>query len=269
MSEMIKPFKYDGIATMPYSPQLRQLVEQAAVAWEDFCRLPPEEKARLVLPDEGLGYEIKDGSGPKGDRKENFDILTSARKALEAIPESRDFIELAISISEAMSGLSIDFARQIEDEYGLEGFASVAGASTASIFTRFIHYFGEREAGEEIATPHCDKSAYTFHLFETASGCQRLDYATRQWMDMPGEPGKMTAFTGMQLQYASQGELLALNHRVVATETTKGVGRHAIVCFVCFSGMPQYDKTGEGRLQEFEPGFNYDMPYENFTRLFK
>lgn len=267
MNKAMTSLESTGVAMIPYAPELRQLVEEAADAWQAFCQLPTEEKMRLAQTSNAIGYELKDGVGPQADRKENFDITTSILDA----PTSEiqhDFISKATRVSAAMAGLAIDFARQVEETYGIQDLAARTQSSTDQIFTRFLHYFGDRIAGEEIATPHCDQSGFTFHLYETAGGCQRLDQATRSWIDMPVEHGMLAAFPAMQLQLVSDGELKALSHRVVATEETREFGRFAIVCFVKLKDTPVYDKNKHGRLQEFEPGFNYDLTPDEFRELF-
>lgn len=268
MNETMSPLQSNGVAMMPYAPELRRLVDDAAIAWQEFCQLPTEEKMRLAQTNAAIGYELKNGVGPQADRKENFDITTSAIDTFDHIGPQHDFITKATKVSVAMAELAIDFAHQVEAVYEAPGLVARTQASTDQIFIRFLHYFGNRAAGEEIATPHCDQSGFTFHLSETAGGCQRLDYATRTWVNMPVEPGKLAAFPAMQLQLLSGGELKALPHRVIATDETKELGRFAMVCFVKLNHTPAYDKETHGRLQEFRPGFNYDMTPAQFNQLF-
>ncbi len=265
MTNTIDQLQTKGVAMMPYSPELRELVERAAASWQVFCELPLEEKERYGAIGPMVGYEFKDNKGPFGDRKENFDITEGISINTKSTPA---FISDAITISKAMSSLAIEFAQQTEARYGVQELAHRTEQSKDQIFTRFIHYFGDRTPGEEIATPHCDQSGFTFHLFETTPGCERLDYATREWIEMPVESGKMAAFPAMQLQLISNGELRALSHRVVATEQSHQVGRFAIVCFVRLAQTPEYNKAKYGRLQEFTPGFNYNMTSDEFSRLF-
>ena len=268
MNETMSPLQSNGVAMMPYAPELRRLVDDAAIAWQEFCQLPTEEKMRLAQTNAAIGYELKNGVGPQADRKENFDITTSAIDTFDHIGPQHDFITKATKVSVAMAELAIDFAHQVEAAYEVPGLVAKTQASTDQIFIRFLHYFGNRAAGDEIATPHCDQSGFTFHLSETAGGCQRLDYATRTWVNMPVEPGKLAAFPAMQLQLLSGGELKALPHRVIATDETKELGRFAMVCFVKLNHTPAYDKETHGRLQEFRSGFNYDMTPAQFNQLF-
>ncbi|HMH69892.1 MAG TPA: 2OG-Fe(II) oxygenase family protein, partial [Candidatus Saccharimonadales bacterium] len=132
----------------------------------------------------------------------------------------------------------------------------------------FLHYPSGQTPGGTIAEAHTDHSGFTFHLYETTDGCQRLTLDTRQWQSLPVAEGEAAAFTSMQTQLVSGGEIKALSHRVLANETSSQVGRFAIVCFVALKDIPAYDKRTHGRLQEFTPGFNYDLTPEEFTKLF-
>jgi isopenicillin N synthase-like dioxygenase len=156
----------------------------------------------------------------------------------------------------------------VEEVYGLQGLYDEVANGESVFFVRFIHYFGDREVGEEIATAHPDQSGFTPHLFESAPGLQRLTYDGR-WVDMPVIEGGMVIIPAMQLQLRSEGTLRALCHRVVAVSETMDVGRYSAVCFVQLPRTPKYDKATQGRLQEKEPGFNYQMSYEEFSKLFK
>ncbi len=134
-------------------------------------------------------------------------------------------------------------------------------------FVRFLHYFGGRKEGDEIATPHVDKSGFTLHLYESDPGLQYLDFA-KQWRDMPVSLGETAIIPGMRLQYRSQNRLKAIYHRVIATEKVAQQGRFSVVCFIHLKNTPEYNKQKAGRLQEFPPGFNYDMPFSEFSKLF-
>jgi len=85
---------------------------------------------------------------------------------------------------------------------------------------------------------------------------------------MPVSGGETAIIPGMRLQYRSGNKLKAIYHRVVATEKTAKEGRFSVVCFVHLKNTPEYNKQKAGRLQEFMPGFNYDMPFEEFKKLF-
>lgn len=246
----MKTFKTTGRYVLVYPKLLREAVVAAIEEWKQFCALPLEEKKKTPYSNNaaGVGYEFKDGSGPGGDFKENMDVTTGP------------FIDLIREIT-------LDFARECEQEYDLQGFAEEVSRST--FFVRFIHYFGDRELGVETATAHVDQSAFTLHLYESDPGLQCLTYDNKEWVDMPVSEGETVIIPAMQLQLRSKGELRALAHRVIATESTKKIGRFSAVCFIQLKDTPKYDKDRCGRLQEKEPGFNYDMPITEFTKMFK
>ncbi len=276
MSESIKSLKTEGVAMLPYAPSLKATVEEAALLWQSFCALSLEDKQTLPANSDaaGTGYEFKDGIGNHADQKENFDVATAHQSYLEELlarpigETERRFAHAALALSKQMTPLAAQFAEQVEQEYGLSGFCEKVKASENLAFIRFIHYTGGRAAGDFIAEPHTDQSGFTFHLYETDSGCERLDYETNEWHDMPVESGKTAVIPAMQLQYESGGELRALAHRVVATEQTKDIGRYAIVCFIRLANSPVYNKATHGRLQEKEPGFNYHINPQDFSALF-
>lgn len=161
-----------------------------------------------------------------------------------------------------------DFAEQAEEAFAIEGFKDEVKKSEAAYFIRFIHYFGNRAPGEETAAAHADQSGFTLHLFESAPGLQCL---TRDgnWIDMPVSEGETVIIPSMQMQLRSKGVLKALCHRVIATTDTARGGRYSAVCFVQLGETPTYDKLAQGRLQEKAPGFNYEMPLEEFATLFQ
>lgn len=162
---------------------------------------------------------------------------------------------------------TLEFAQKCEQEYDLQGFE--AEVSRSVFFVRFIHYFGDRELGAETATAHVDQSAFTLHLYESDPGLQCLTYDNKKWIDMPVSEGETVIIPAMQLQLRSKGELRALAHRVIATESTKKTGRFSAVCFIQLKDTAKYDKDRFGRLQEKNPGFNYEMPITEFSKMFK
>lgn len=122
--------------------------------------------------------------------------------------------------------------------------------------------------GDETASAHVDQSAFTFHLYESDPGLQGLTFDEKKWIDIPVSAGETVIFPAMQMQLRSKGEIRALCHRVIATECTAKHGRYSAVCFVQLKRTAKYDKDRCGRLQERKPGFNYDMPNAEFSKLF-
>ncbi len=234
---------------------------------------------------DGVGYECKDGRGPNGDRKENFDVTLAGKKWLEEnvdafrSPILLEFIQDATALVQIMKPLIVDFATNMEKEFGtsLKGFADEVTASESSFFVRFIHYFGnhEQKVGDEIASAHVDRSGFTLHLFESAPGLQCLTLSgsnknsSREWIDMPVSEGSTVIIPAMQMQLRSKGEFKALCHRVVSTKETARTGRYSAVCFVQLKNTSKCDKDIQGRMQEKTAGFNYNMTHKEFEKLFK
>ncbi len=278
MNTSINDLETKGFVAVPYPADLRRAVEAAVQSWKNFCALPPEIKRGLPYSDQlgsdGIGYELKDGVGPKADRKENFDITSSGQRWLEENSQNvgdqtaLGFIRDAVSLVGLLKPLVVGFAREVEEQFDLPGFVEEVDSSEGAFFIRFIHYFGDRVVGEEIASAHADQSGFTPHLFESASGlqCRTFD---GEWIDMPVSSGETVIIPSMQLQLRSACRLKALCHRVVATPETVEAGRYSAVCFVQLKNTPKYDKERHGRLQEKEPGFNYEMPIDQFKELFK
>lgn len=276
MNTPTSELKTKGFVALAYPSDLRTAVEKTVTSWKKFCALPDEVKKGLPYSNnaDGVGYELKEGVGMKVDRKENFDVTIAGedwlRKNIEAIqnPVALEFVQNATALVGIMKPTILEFARQTEAEFGLEGFAKEIEESEGGYFTRFIHYFGDREVGEETATAHADQSGFTLHLFESAEGLQCLTY-DGEWINMPVSKGETVIIPSMQMQLRSKGELRALCHRVIATPQTAEDGRYSAVCFVQFKNTPKYDKDKGGRLQEKAPGFNYGMSHEDFSKLFK
>jgi isopenicillin N synthase-like dioxygenase len=221
-----------------------------------------------------VGYERKEDAKATFDLKEDFHLTLASRDWLMETARTCDeptilrFVTDAESLIDVMQSTIKDFARSIEREFKLEAFGKDISDNAGQWFIRFLHYFGERTVGEEIAASHVDKSAFTLHLYESHPGLQRLTYEG-EWKDMPVSDGETAVIPGMRLQYRSHNQIKATCHRVVATETTAEEGRFSAVCFIHPKNTPAYDKESAGRLQEFRPGFNYTISWEEFSKLFK
>lgn len=272
----ITDLKTKGFVSIAYPSELRVAVERAESSWREFCELPVETKKVFSYSNSGagVGYEIKDGSGPAGDIKENFDVaiggLNWLRVQLQKYenPFVRDFVNDAIALVKVMTPFIVDFASQAEKTFGLKDFKKEIVGGSDAFFVRFIHYPPQKNQGEATAQAHPDQSGFTFHLFESAPGLECLTYDGK-WIPMPVSEEETVIIPDMQMQLRSGGVLRALWHRVVATAETAIEGRYSAVSFIQFKDTPKYDKDKHGRLQEKPEGFNYNMSYEEFTLLFK
>lgn len=276
MNTSFSKLERDGFVSVSYPGSLRSAVNSAYESWRQFTELPLDVKKSLPYSNgaDGVGYEYKDGSGTKGDKKENFDVTLSAQGWLKenskkmGNADALNFIEQASALVGLIRPIVVDFARIVEKECGVEGLVSEVEKSDTSFFVRFIHYFGDRNIEDETAISHVDQSGFTLHLFESHPGLQCLSYGG-EWKDMPVSDGETVIIPAMQLQLRTHGLLKALCHRVVANSETAKVGRYSAVCFVQLANTPKYDKETHGRLQEKAPGFNYEMTQEEFGLLFK
>ncbi len=275
MKSNISSLKENGFVSIQYPKELRLHINKAINSWKKFCDLPEEVKKGLPYSNTGagVGYEHKDGSGPNGDRKENFDITTAGVGWLEEYASkiknkvALKFLNDSTSLIEVIKPTIIKFAKNVEETFGIEGFTKEVTKSEPSFFVRFIHYFGDRKIEDETASAHCDQSGFTLHLFESDPGLQCLTY-DKKWIDMPVSDGETVIIPAMQLQLRSKGELRALCHRVIATPETALNGRYSAVCFIQLTGTPKYNKEKHGRLQEKKAGFNYEIPPSEFSKLF-
>jgi isopenicillin N synthase-like dioxygenase len=277
METKIENLETSGVVNMPYPPALRKAVERTMKAWKKVCELPEEVRTKFPYNSEdgiGVGYELKKTHGSTLDIKEDFHFAQGSQdwliKAGEVSGDEaiKEFVSSADGLVELMKPAVVSFAGNVERTFSVPGFSQEVAESSDQWVVRFLHYFGGAKEGEEIAKAHADKSGFTLHLYESHPGLQYLDKG-HDWKEMKISSGETAIIPGMRGQYRSQGRLKATFHRVVATEETAKTGRYSAVAFIHLKNTPAYDKARAGRLQEFEPGFNYEMPFEEFKKLFK
>jgi isopenicillin N synthase-like dioxygenase len=265
-----------GYVRLDYPNSIRTVIREAVDSWKKFCNLPENVRSKFAYNPSagmGVGYELKKKPGQSLDLKEDFLFTTGMRKWLADAAvnvgdeAASELVRSASHVSNVIIPMVMEFAREIERKFGFNGFAQEIADSQDVWYLRFLHYFGERAIGDEIATAHADKSGFTLHLYESDPGLQFLDF-NKKWIEAPVSADETVIIPGMRLQYRSKNQLKALFHRVVATKKTAKTGRFSIVLFVHPKRTPEYNKAGAGRLQEFEPGFNYSMPFDEFAKLF-
>lgn len=268
----IMELKTKGLVNVPYPEELRAGVEQAVASWKLFCSLPGETKTPFTYMN-GAGFELKEEKGTRKDLKEDFHVTLPEFARLEGIarktvdPKAHQFISAADKLITLIRPILNEFASNAEAVFSLADFAKEVREDTIRVTLRFLHYFGDRPGLEEMAAPHADKGGFTLHLYESDPGLQYLGW-DRTWAEMPISEGETVIIPGMQLQLRSENTLKALCHRVMANETTARQGRWSAVCFISFKNTPAYNKSGKGRLQGFDPGFNYAMDFSEFRTLF-
>ncbi len=265
-----------GFVSFSYPEELRQAVTRAQRSWKEFCDLPDEVKLVFAYSNTsaGVGYEKKDGSGPMGDIKENFDVSFSGydwlRAKLDAFynPFALDFVNDALALVKIMTPFVVNFAEECEPAFGLSGFTEEIAGGSDTFFIRFLHYPPQKIEGEVIAQAHPDQSGMTPYFFVSDPGLEYLTF-DGEWLPLQVSKNEIIITPDMQMQLRSKGRLRALWHRVVATTKTAQKGRYSAVSFIQFKDTPKYDKDTHGRLQEKPEGFNYKMSHKEFSKLFK
>lgn len=263
-----------GLVNVDYPSSLRESVENAVASWKNFCQLPRDEKCAFnFLEDnhgDGAGYELKEEKGSKKDLKENFHVTLFQYPRLAEIANNRTFSFLndAKTLLDHIEPLVLQFAQNVETEFGVVGLVEEVMLSKPYWILRYLHYFGDQQEGAEIASPHADKGGFTLHLYESDEGLEYYCIKERTWKPMPVYETQTVIIPAIQLQYMSQCKLKGLYHRVVATEKTARDGRFSMVCFIPFQNTPMYNKKGHGSVQIHDTGFNYSLTHEEFAKLF-
>lgn len=272
MSTCLHELRDLGLVNVDYPDSLRDAVENAVASWKNFCHLSREEKCAFTFLEDnhgdGAGYELKEER--KKDLKENFHVTLFQYPRLAEIANNRTFSFLndAKILLDRMEPLILQFAKNVEEEYAVEGFVDQVKSCKPYWILRYLHYFGDQEEGAEIAAPHADKGGFTLHLYESDEGLQYYCIKERLWKAMPVDEKQTVIIPAIQLQLRSQGDLKALYHRVIATEKTARLGRFSMVCFIPLQNMPMYNKKVYGSMQTHEVGFNYNLPHQEFAKLF-
>jgi isopenicillin N synthase-like dioxygenase len=274
MTTTIDELKNLGLVNVNYPDDLREAVEKAVDSWKNFCQLSREDKCAFTFLEDnhgdGCGFELKEERGSKKDLKENFHVTLFQHLRLSQIANTRTFPFLndAKTLLDKIEPLVIQFAKEIEEEYNIQGLAKDVQLSKPYWILRYLHYFGDQESGCEIAAPHADKGGFTLHLFESDEGLEYYCIQEKVWKPMPVDEKQTVIIPAAQLQLWSKGALKALYHRVVANEKTALTGRFSMVCFIPFDSLPKYNKKAYGSMQTHETGFNYTISHEDYAKLF-
>lgn len=265
-----------GYVNVPYPSGLRKEVLETVEAWKAFCALPHEIKQQISYSGDmnvsGVGYELKLVRGATNDLKEDFHIRLSERnflvnEGLKIGEVATTFLEKAFNLNEHIVPVVESFAEAVEAEFYMPEFKADVQKKEQRMLIRFLHYFGDRHVGDEMAVPHVDKGGFTLHLYESHPGLEYLTHE-HQWQPMIFTENETAVIPAMRTQYRTENRLKATYHRVVANKQTARDGRFSVVCFVDFDRTPYYDKARVGRLQDQPLAFNYTMPFDAFKELF-
>ena len=262
-----------GFVCFDYPRSLRSAVHDAMDSWKRFCELSDEQKLMLSKPNVDrtvdFGYMRRADKGPRDDNKEHFHAVLCKYSELlpraERVGDRRatDFIHAVGDLLAESGPVVREFARAVEEHYSLCGFEQEVMVSQENWTFRYLHYFKGRPV---LSYPHADRGGFTFHLQETHSGGEYFGF-DGQWHPWPVSEERTIIFPSMGLQYRSQSYLKALWHRVISTEATRVEDRYSMVAFIDFKMGHRYNDRAK-RLQDFDPGFNYDMSMAELERLF-
>lgn len=268
----VAKLKTDGFVTLQYPRTLRARVEDAMSAWNRFCALPYDEKAKLSGGDRIVdhGYMLRKDDGPKSDDKELFHLIKRNMPALRAQaatvddPAAVGFVHAVDVLIDAVMPHVVEFARDVERVYDMPGFERDVRESSHEWTFRFLNYKPGRPI---MAAEHVDRGGFTLHLYESAQGGEYygMDHAWHEW---PVDHDQTIIFPSMNMQHRSKCGLKGLSHRVVANDETIRTGRQSMVAFIDFHHTHQFNKFGGKRMQDFGPGELYAMDFANFDSLF-
>lgn len=266
----VRTLDTDGFVSFAYPRLLRDAVDNAMESWKEFCTLPIEQKRLLSGGDRinDFGYMKREDTGARADDKELFHALRSKYHLLlpkaERIGDQRatNFIGAVDALLVRMGPLVQNFAHKVERRYALAGFEDEVMRSQDFWTFRYLRY---PKAQPILANPHGDRGGFTFHLGESEGGGEYFGF-DRQWRSWPVSEKRTIIFPSMGLQYRSKGKLKALWHRVLPTESTTNE-RYSMVAFVDFRDTHRFNDA-RWNMKDFEPGFNYDCTFEDFSKLF-
>lgn len=274
----VNQMRGDGFAVLPYPGHISPRLERVAKAWKKFTSLPCEVRTKLTyLPDNpqgnsGTGYEPPDPT--KHDaRKHTYhvqhrDAAWLLRKSRAATPVATWLANESLELLEELKPYIGEFGSAFEREFNLDGFTDNLMRGFDEWILRLLWYPPGYAPGEVIAKEHCDKGGGTLHLWETCPGVERLTFDTKEWVTFPVGNGESVVFSGMRMQYLTECATKALCHRVVATDEAAHEGRFSAVLFLNLDKVPYYDKARLGSTQSLPAGFNYDLPFAEFSQYF-
>lgn len=272
----IDTLETDGFVSVPLSMPLQAHIDALSWTWRDFLRLPEEVRRQFpYLPDttnSGSGYEPPDAS--KFDFKHVFhaqlkhETWLRDQAFLVGDRSARELVEDTLKLLHMLQPVLAEFTDALQQKYPVGSLTNDLFAGYSECIIRLLHYpGGVHSVGEELAVQHVDKGAFTGHLYEDFPGVERLTRKL-EWEPFPVHTGEALIFPAMRLQYRTKSQVKGLCHRVVAVEGAAEHGRNAMVLFGNFNGTPYYDKRRLGSMQGHGPGFNYEMPADEFEQLF-
>lgn len=251
-------------------------------SWKRFCeRVPFSKKEKFVFREYGhndAGYEYKPPTTQLADTKENFHVNMAQLNRLKQVSKRHlkrypEFIVKIPDIIDQLEPLIVEHVDQIEEEEGIRGLVREVMNGRSYWTIRYLHYYNQDQSNPDqpLAKAHIDKCGITLHLYESSPGLQFLCPDTRVWH--PISTGTGYIMNGAQMQLRTYNGTKADVHRVINVndknnnkENSKG--RYAMVFFVPLIHTAIYNKAKYGNMQSHEPGFNYEITFEEYSKYF-
>lgn len=273
MSEYTEMRDY-GFASVESSANIKMVAEKALESWQNFYKLPSEVKSIFVRAGNGARYQPRLMEEGRQDGEEAFCIPRSELGRLRTIAPTNHTCSEFFQDSEVMLGelreFIVDFAIQIEGRGGayLSGLTDEVRQGIDAWSLRFSRYPPAQTTERIIGPPTVDQYGLTIHVITTTSGIRYWDESRNSWVGMSVEPEKMVIVAGLQMQYRSHCEIIALPYLTESNEVSAEEGRDSIVCFIPLVNTPKFDEAQYPMLRRKSVGFNCSMKFENFKKLF-
>jgi len=242
-----------------YPAEITALIGSAQ-PWLDFCNLPQELKNQMVFPNNpidatGTGYFLRSKKEGREDKEyfhaygNLFELAQESGKSkvIEQNPKLKDFFEYAVNVHDVAHQFALTIGRQLGETNS--ELLNLINTGKVNSLLRFLHYTNDDQT-DVIAAQHFDRSLYTLHLYESASGLQFLDW-NMQWSDAPIGAGKTVVFNGYRLEELTKGETQKTWHRVVQKDGARD--RVSMVLFVWTEAVESYPT--EARSQDLTPSY--------------
>ena len=230
-----------------------------------FFAQPMEQKALHKFSSDGYGYEYRGPENPN-EYKETLHVGLEYKLPAGASEADRRLVVFSQLLMQSLLS-TVGRVAQVISAASNKDLVDFLMSSLSTATLRILYYPPDLPGMKRkfLATEHVDKG-FTIHPGETCPGLQV--YWKGKWRDVAEIPGFVYGYAGLLGQFYTECGLTALRHRVVPTETSRTIGRYALVIFFD-PGEYRYDKGVWGPTQAiFGKGENYGMPFEEFKKYF-
>ncbi len=257
-SGLYKSLKNNLFVDIDYPEEITSLIGTAE-PWKSFCALSQELKEQMVFPNHTLdpdtGYQLRSKKEGREDKEyfhaygNMFELAKEIGKdeILVQNPILKKFFQYAVDVHTAAHQFALAIGKQLGESN--PELLNLINEGKVNSLLRFLHYTNNDQT-DIIAAQHFDRSLYTLHLYESASGLQFLNW-DMQWEDAPIDMGKTVVFNGYRLEQLTRGETQKTWHRVVRKDGTRN--RVSMVLFVWTETITDYPT--EARSQDLTPSY--------------